>query len=158
MHRSPEELVMAKIHHEVRIEAPPERVWQLITDPQRLPEYNTTVIEVHDATGPLDQVGARYRTVSRVYGRRIEGPWEVTDVEPNRRLVTRGSAAGGGQVTLIQTLEPADGGSRAAVDIDYELPAGFIGEIANKLFVERALERDVRHTGDNIKAIVEAES
>lgn len=149
---------MARIQHEVHIQAPPERVWQLVIDPQRIPEHNTTVVEVHDATGPLDHVGARYRSVSKVYGRRIEGPWEVTEVEPGRRLVVRGTAAGGGEVTVVTTLEPADGGTRTAVEIDYTLPAGFLGEVANRLFVERSLEREVRHSADNFKALAEAEA
>jgi hypothetical protein len=39
----------------------------------------------------------------------------------------------------------------------YELPGGFIGDLAFKLFAERAVERDLRHSNENFKAIVEAE-
>lgn len=147
---------MPRIHSEIEIEAPPERVWEILTDPERLPEYNATIIEVSDATGRLDQVGSTYRGVAKVYGRRIEGVWEVTEVIPMRRIVQRGSAPGGGAATVSGTLEPTDRGTtRAAVEIDYELPAGFLGELANKLFIERSVERDVRHTNENLKALAE---
>ncbi len=148
---------MAKVTHEVHIAAPPERAWELLIDPERIPEYNVNIVEVSDVSGRLDRVGATYRSVSKIYGRRIEGPWEVTEVVPGRRLVLRGSAPGGAQATVANMIEPVEGGTRASVELDYELPAGFVGEIANRLFVERAVERDVRHTGDNIKAILEAE-
>jgi uncharacterized protein YndB with AHSA1/START domain len=147
---------MPKVRSEIEISAPPERVWEILTDPERLPQYNATIIEVSDATSRLDQVGATYRSVAKVYGRRIEGTWEVTEVVPMRRIVQRGSAPGGGAATVIGTLEPTDRGTtRAAVEIDYQLPAGFLGEIANKLFIERSVERDVRYTNENLKALAE---
>ena len=149
---------MPKIRNEIEIDAPPHRVWEILSDPERLPQYNTTIIEVSDATGRLDQVGTTYQAVARVYGRRIEGGWEVTEVTPLRRLVVRGSAPGGGAATVIGTLEPTDRGTtRAAVEIDYQLPAGFLGELANKLFIERSIERDVRHTNENLRALAESE-
>jgi uncharacterized protein YndB with AHSA1/START domain len=147
---------MPKIHSEIEIDAPPERVWEILSDPERLPQYNATIIEVREATGRLDQVGTTYQAVARVYGRRIEGGWEVTDGAPQRRLAVRGSAPGGGAATVIGTLEPTDRGTtRAAVDIEYQLPAGLLGELANKLFVERSIERDVRHTNEKLKALAE---
>jgi uncharacterized protein YndB with AHSA1/START domain len=147
---------MPKIRSEIEIDAPPARVWEILSDPERLPEYSATIIEVSDATGRLDQVGSTYRGVAKVYGRRIEGTWEVTEVVPMRRIVQRGSAPGGGAATVIGTLEPTDRGTtRGAVEIDYQLPAGFLGELANKLFIERSVERDVRHTNENLKALAE---
>jgi hypothetical protein len=38
------------------------------------------------------------------------------------------------------------------------LPGGFAGSVADKLFVERAIERDVKHSMENFKAICEAET
>lgn len=148
---------MPKIRSEIQIDAPPERVWEILVDPMRLPQFNATIVEVSGATGRLDEVGAKYQAVTKVYGRRIEGPWEVTEVVPLRRMVQRGSAAGGASAIVDGTLEPSDGGTRAAVEVDYQLPAGFLGDIANKLFVERSVERDVRHTMENLKALVEGE-
>ena len=149
---------MPKVRSEIKIGAPPERVWAVLIDPERLPQFNVTIVEVSDATGPLDQVGATYQAVSKVYGRRIEGRWEVTEVTPLRRTVQRGSGAAGASATVDGTIEPSGDGTRAAVEVDYQLPAGFLGEVANKLFVERSVERDVRHTLENLKALVESEA
>ena len=47
----------------VRIDASPERVWDVLIDVERLPEWNVEVIAVEDATGPLDRAGAAYTQV-----------------------------------------------------------------------------------------------
>ena len=51
------------------IAAPPERVWEVLIDPERLPQYNVTIVEVRNPTGPLDQIGSSYDAVAKVYGR-----------------------------------------------------------------------------------------
>ena len=56
------------------------------------------------------------------------------------------------------TIEPSGDGTRAGVDVDYQLPAGFLGEVAMRLFIERSVERDVRHTLENLKGLVESEA
>lgn len=40
--------------------------------------------------------------------------------------------------------------------MDYELPGGFFGDIADRLFMERQIERDVKHSNENFKALCEA--
>jgi hypothetical protein len=40
--------------------------------------------------------------------------------------------------------------------MDYELPGGFFGGIADKLFMERQIERDIKLSNANFKALCEA--
>ena len=35
---------------------------------------------------------------------------------------------------------------------------GFLGDVADKLFAERAMIRDVHHSGENFKSLVEEEA
>jgi hypothetical protein len=63
----------------------------------------------------------------------------------------------GGWAKTISKLEPVGSGTEVFFELDFELPGGFLGQFADKLFVERAIERDVKHSSDNYKAIVEAE-
>ncbi|MGH2356885.1 MAG: hypothetical protein ACRDGJ_02595 [Candidatus Limnocylindria bacterium] len=44
------------------------------------------------------------------------------------------------------------------VELDYELPGGLAGDIADKLFMERAIERRIRHSNENLKALAEAKA
>ena len=44
----------------------------------------------------------------------------------------------------------------ASPEVDCGLPAGTLDPIADKLFIERAAERDLRHSLENVKALLEA--
>src|SRR5215218_8343608 len=63
---------MGHIHESVHIDAPVEAAWRLGRDASRMPEWNTTTVEVKDVTGPLEQVGSRVTLVSKVAGRRLD--------------------------------------------------------------------------------------
>ena len=90
-------------------------------------------------------------------GRRLETRWEVSKVETPRLLEQTATSPAGGQATSTTTFEPAGGGTDITIEIDYELPGGFAGGMADKLFVERAIERDIKHSIENFKAICEVE-
>jgi uncharacterized membrane protein len=139
------------------IDAPPEKAFAIAIDAARTPEWNSSVSEVRDITGSLDQIGSNYVTVLKLGGRRLEGRWEVTRVERPRLLEFTGTAPGGGRATATNRFESAGGGTDVTIEIEYELPGGFVGGMADKLFVERAIERDVKHSVENFKAICEAE-
>jgi uncharacterized membrane protein len=146
---------MPEVRDEFRIEASPDRVWAVAIDASRIPEWQTNVVEVRDVTGRLDQLGTRYTTVNRIAGRPLEGEWEVTKAEPNRLLELTGKAPGGGRAVNTVTFTPSEGRTDVTVELEYELPGGFLGQFANRLFVERALQRDVRHSSENFKAMCE---
>ena len=139
------------------IDASPERAFALATDAARIPEWNSSVVEAKEITGSLDQVGSSYVSVLKLGGRPLESRWEVTRVERPRLLEFTGTAPGGGRATSKIGFESAGGGTDITFDVEYELPGGFVGSMANKLFVERAIERDVRHSVENFRAICEAE-
>lgn len=139
------------------VDAPPEKAFALAIDAERLPEWNSSITEVRDISGSLDQVGASYVSVLKLGGRPLEGRWEVSRVESPRLLEYTGTAPGGGRATATNRFEPAGGGTDVSIEIDYELPGGFVGGLADKLFVERSIERDVKHSVENFKAICEAE-
>jgi uncharacterized membrane protein len=148
---------MGHVRQTGHVDAPPDKAFAVAIDATRIPEWNSSVVETKDITGSLDRVGASYVTVLKLGGRRLEGHWEVRQVEKPRILELTGTAPGGGRASAINRFEPAGAGTDVTIEVDYELPGGFVGGMADKLFVERAIERDVKHSVENFKAICEAE-
>lgn len=132
-----------------------ERVWELGADFMRYPEWNVSYPEVKEVTGPVE-VGTRILSVMTLLGRRMEGSAEIVEVDKPRLLKTIGTSNEGGKLTVIYRLTPAGEGTDYVIESEYELPAGFLGRIVDKLFLEKAVERDLRHSIENFKALVEA--
>lgn len=138
-------------------DVPIERVFDLYIDIKRWPEWMPGLVEIKQVTGPLDTVGTRILEVSRFLGRTMESWDEVAEV--NRpRLVKMTSRSEHVRSSMTLQLSPAGGGTDIVVDYDFETPAGFFGHLADRLFIDKAMERQGRHAVENFKALVEAEA
>jgi polyketide cyclase/dehydrase/lipid transport protein len=97
---------MAAYEFTIRIAAPPERVFDLWTDLDRMKEWVGGVTKVTDRTGPLDRPGTRYT----VWFGRMASPAEVIEVDRPRVFRTRfGNRLLRGESGM--TLEPDGAGT-----------------------------------------------
>ena len=137
------------------IDAPIDHVWEINASCERLPEWNVNIVEVKDCPGRLDRVGAKAITVARIFGRRIEGTQETTKADKPHTYALKFSGVGGltGSVTITNTA--AGGGTDGTIDVEYDLPKGLFAGVAEKV-LGGFLERDLRHSMENFKALCEA--
>lgn len=148
---------MAMIKRNVDIAAPPERVWDLLEDVRRLPEYSASTDEVRDAPERLTAVGQEYVQVGRMLGVKLTSRWKVVALEPGRLLGNEGSLEHGVRYCLTQWLEPLPGGgTRLWVEIDYTVPGGVLGRFAAKAGAEKRADREAQAVLDGIRATAEA--
>ena len=138
------------------VNAPIDHVWDINASCERLPEWNVNVIEVKDCPGGrLDRVGAKATTVSRVMGRKIEGTSETTRADRPHAFAQLLTGAGGARATVQVTYREAAGGTDVTVEVEYQLAGGLFAGVAEKL-LGGSIERDLRHSMDNFKALCEA--
>ncbi len=110
----------------VEIQASPDRVWAVMRDIERWPEWTPTVTSVHRVDrGPL-AVGSRARI------RQPKLPpaeWRVTELDDGRSFtwVTRGP---GVRVTARHWVEANEGGSRATLSLRF---SGLFGPLVARL-------------------------
>lgn len=138
-----------------RIDAPIDHVWEMNASCERLPEWNVNVVEVKDCPGRLDRVGATVTTVVRVFGRRIEGTQETTKADKPHAFALKLVGAGGAKGMVDGTFTEAGNGTDISLDIEYELPMGLFGGVAEKL-LRGSIERDFRHSIENFKDLCES--
>ena len=146
---------MGHVRVSEHINAPIDQVWDLNASCERVPEWNVNVIEVKDCPGRLDRVGAKATTVTRVMGRKIEGSAETTKADKPHAFAQKLVGAGGAKATVSVTYAEAGGGTDTTIELDYDLPMGMFAGIAEKL-LGGSIERDVRHSMENFKAMCEA--
>ena len=139
---------MGQYRKTFRFEASIEQLWELMSDPDRLPEWNGAFDRVENVTGPLDEVGTTYTQVMRVAGIELKGDWEVTEVDPPRSRRFRGTPPGCAVCIGSETFEEVEGGTEYTVEMDYTLRGGPVGKAIDRLFgrslFRRIVERNVR--------------
>ena len=117
---------MTVFSNAVEIAAPPERVWAVLADLERWPEWTPSVTSVELlAPGPL-AVGTRARVSQPKLKPAI---WEVTEVKPGMSFtwVTRQP---GLLVTGLHQLEPIEKGTLATLAVRF---SGLLGPLVGRL-------------------------
>ena len=100
-----------RFEHSIDIHRPVEEVFAFLTDPDKLPTWQTTTVEVRrTADGPLS-AGERFGEVHAALGRRLESTVEVAEYEPPRAFAIR-MIDGAVPLDGRWTLERANGGTR----------------------------------------------
>ena len=145
---------MGHIQKAVHIDAPPERVWEVLCDAERLPEWNEELVAVKDVSGPLDHPGTGYTQVMGFAGRRMEGRLEVTKAEYLKGREIEATPPLMKYARGRDRLEPRDGGTEVTVEMDYELKGGAL-RLLDSLFLRRMMERTFQRNGGNLKRLIE---
>ena len=146
---------MGHIERSVEISRPPEVVFDTLADLDRLTDWATIVVETRDISHTPVQDGATFRQTIRIAGRTLETEWRVVELERPRHVAYEATSADGGRMTMRQTVAPAGGGSRVELQIDYDLPGGVLGDLADLVYVERRNTRDAEHSLQNLKDLLE---
>ena len=132
------------------IAAPPQRVWDLISDVRRWPEllpHTVSSVTPLEADRP-EEVGARYVIEQPKLAR---ATWEITEWAPPHQFTWRSHTAGV-TTTGAHTVQPHGDGSRATLSIDWTGPlAGLV-----RLGYGRLTQRYVDVEGGNLKERAEA--
>ena len=147
---------MAKIDKKADVHASPEQVFEVLTDLDLLPTWSTITVETHGTPRKPIEQGETFTQTLRVLGRNLETTWEVTELDRPRKVAYSSEAPGGGTLRMVQTVTEAAGGSTVDVELDYELPGGFIGELFDSAYAERRNERELEHSLHNLKELAEA--
>lgn len=148
---------MGSLSRSVEIDAPAARVWALLEDVRRLPEFSDSTVEVSDAPEKLSSAGQSYVQVGKLLGKKYRSQWTVTDLTPGVRIRSEGTIARGVAYCLTQTLDATeDGRSRLRIDVTYALPGGALGMIAAKAGIEARAGKEAQQVLDGIKRIAES--
>lgn len=148
---------MASLRVTRTLSAPPERVWPLLADPKRWPEWLPGVTTSEVLAGPAEGVGRRQRLQAAYGGQRGEIELQITDWEPRRRVgwVHTAERIGGKQQNLAKdirtliTLTPAGGGTLLAVEGSWE-PVGLMGKMLAKTVAQSRAEGMFEGVAENL--------
>ena|SRR5919109_3506899 len=142
---------MAEIHKSVTIDAPVERVFELLDDPSAIPSYTPNVERVEDVRQSEQRVGDTFRVFYKVVGMTFEETFTVTEYTRPSRLASR--FENGMKGTFLYQVVPQGEQSTLTVDVQYELPGGALGKAIDALLLERTNESTIEKQLDNLRQL-----
>lgn len=142
---------MVRVELHTHIRRPLEQVAAYAGDPSNAPKWYVNIRSVQWKTPPPLKVGSRMDFVAHFLGKRLAYTYEVTLLEPGRRLVMQ-TAQGPFPMKTTYEWEEAQGGTRMTLRNEGE-PAGFARAAAPlmKPAMRRAMGKDLRR----LKGILE---
>jgi uncharacterized membrane protein len=140
----------------VIVAAPAERVWAIVSDPERVLSYMSGVTRWEVVSEPATGLGARYRILLGVGSAEVGGLVEVVEWVPGRELAWT-SVTGMDQRGRWRLRDAGEGRTRAELRLAYGVAgAGLSGWLAEHIAAP-TVSNHLRRTVRQLKRIVEQE-
>jgi carbon monoxide dehydrogenase subunit G len=139
-----------RIELTVEISRPPEAVFELLSDIERLSEWQTSAVEAH-TEGPLAE-GSRVREKRRLLGREVDTELEVVAYEPPKRLTLRSL---GGPVDFRVDHELTERGGGTVLRFVAEAQPGGLLRLTEPVLA-RTAKQEFRQDFDRLKELLES--
>ena len=147
---------MSTVHTTIEIAAPIERVWETVMDPRRLGDWVTIHRSVKDVSArPLTR-GATMEQVLHMRGISFRVHWTLVDVDAPNRAQWEGQGPAHSRALIRYELS-ADGDERTVFEYTNEFtpPGGRLGNMASRVVVGAASEREANNSLARLKALLE---
>jgi uncharacterized protein YndB with AHSA1/START domain len=123
---------MGHVSIDMEIEATPEEVWSVVSDPRNLPRWDRHILSVRGVPDDGLTEGARYTTELKMLGVRGTVEAEVLEIEPPKssRIRLRGIL----DATVKTVISPLAGGRRSLLehDVEYHFRGGGLAAFATQ--------------------------
>jgi carbon monoxide dehydrogenase subunit G len=117
---------MTVVRQSTVVDARPDEVWRVISDPRNLPRWNSFIKAVHNVPPNGLKPGDRYWTELGLLGVRFRVEARVVEVDEPRSAMIR--LSGPLEATIRTWLRPVGKGrTRLEHEVDYSLKGGPIG-------------------------------
>jgi uncharacterized protein YndB with AHSA1/START domain len=144
---------MLRFELSIDIDRPVHEVWEYLTEPEHVPEWQASASSSRQITDGSMGVGTKLEDERRFLGRRARSEVEVTEYEPER-LFTLHGLSGPVRFTVRHRLEKRNGGTSLHVEAEAD-PGHGIGRLVRPV-VERAAEHELRGDFRRLKERLES--
>jgi len=142
---------MSKISKSIDIDAPAERVWEFMTQPENLPSIWPSLVEVSNVQRKNDGTHS-FDWVYKMAGVRFSGHSESSDVDQHRHIVVKNER--GIPSTFNWRYEAKGQKTHLELDLEYSIPGKILSKVAEPV-VHRINEREAETLLLNLKDQIE---
>ncbi|MFI6147808.1 SRPBCC family protein [Streptomyces sp. NPDC051109] len=145
---------MSAIRESIDISRSPEDVFDYVTDPTHLPEWQDSAVSARPLDGRPLHVGSQVVITRRMGGREFPMAMEVTELDKPRSWHIQG-IRGPVRGDVRGTIEPLDGGKRSRVTLDLDFQGHGIGRVIAPLVVKPYARKEMPRNEEKLKHLLE---
>jgi carbon monoxide dehydrogenase subunit G len=147
---------MSTVHVKIEIDAPPERVWETVMDPHRLKDWVTIHRSVRNVSDKQMSRGSTMDQVLHMRGVSFRVHWTLSDVREPRHAEWEGRGPAHSSARIRYELSgDGDGPTLFEYTNEFEVPGGRLGNVASRVIVGAASEREAKSSLARLKELVE---
>ena len=147
---------MSSVQAEIRINAPIERVWETIMDPDRLGDWVTIHKSIAKASPTPLREGATMDQTMHVRGLTFKVHWQLIAVNaPHEARWEGGGPARSTAVIRYELASPAAGYTIFRYSNEFKPPGGRLGNVAGRVIVGATSQREANNSLSRLKAMLE---
>ncbi|MCW3032224.1 MAG: hypothetical protein JWM60_569 [Solirubrobacterales bacterium] len=146
---------MSQVTASITLDAPPERVWEMVMDPSCLATWVTIHRRLLRADGGPPNVGYRMDQSIHLRGVTLDVHWELVECDPCRRAVWQGRGPARSRAHTEYLLKALDGGTRFDYRNEFHAPLGPVGAIVSRAVVGGIPQREANRSLERLKEQIE---
>jgi uncharacterized protein YndB with AHSA1/START domain len=147
---------MSQVTAKIEINAPIERVWDTIMDPDRLGDWVTIHRSVRSVSHRPLTSGATMEQTLRMHGVSFHVNWTLSDVAAPSHAHWEGRGPAGSRAVISYRLDGGDGSPTVfEYANEFTPPGGRLGNMASRVIVGAASEREAHNSLQRLKALLE---
>ena len=144
---------MPKVETSVTIRAPIEKIFDTIVDPELTTRWSSGVNEVTNINGNPWEKGSSIDMSYHVLGMKFTQHMVTSEIEKPRKVIYL--MEGGFPGTFEFALDPQGQVTKVDIRLDYSVPGGIVGKIANQVLLERMNQKNIESSADGLKIFCE---
>ena len=145
-----------KVERDITIDAPPEDVWKILMDPQRLEDWVSIHQKLKNApSGQLEEDDELTQCL-RLMHKNFDVKWKVSQADEPRKAVWEGRGPVRSKASVVYELQPdGNGGTRFHYMNEFKAPMGPLGSFFADRAFQGTSEREADKTLDNLRGLLE---
>lgn len=140
---------MSEVTTSIEIAAPPEEVWDVVMDPERLEDWVT----IHRKL--VSHGKDRMEQVLCIHHVNFHVTWELAHDERPHRACWKGRGPARSKAETEYNLRPVEGGTRFQYRNEFKAPLGPLGAVASRALVGGVPAREANASLQRLKDLIE---
>ncbi len=144
---------MPSLENSITIAAPIEQVFHIACDIEHIPEWFVGSSEFGNVNQTDDMLGSTWDWNYRILGRRFKGKAKLVECDLPHRSATE--IEGDVAARFVWNYRPVNGETLVESRVDYAVPMGLIGRLADVLWARATFARNLQRSLENLKRACE---